>query len=179
MMMMNKMYTAATAALLSAVLLMVAVPGLANASTTSYETYTNQDYDFSIDYPSDWKEQETNLQQFGAVKFLAPDDTPGGIDISIMKVDPDMSLYEIATLNDESKTRQINMTNTTLTGFPAVEKIYYQYELAGVAKIKEALILNENNLDLISIRYVIEPGNFEYLPAFDYMLKSFKVGLNE
>ncbi|MGH9912000.1 MAG: PsbP-related protein [Nitrososphaeraceae archaeon] len=50
-------------------------------NTTEFESYTNSDYGFSIDYPSDWQEQESNLQEFEVVHFLSPDDIPGAINI--------------------------------------------------------------------------------------------------
>lgn len=164
-------------------MLVIFVLGLAKASTTSgeFETYTNEDYNITIEYPSDWEEQESNLQEYEVVHFLSPDDVPGAINIFIIKALPGMSLYDMATLdNDNSDNiRIINIINTTLAGFPAVEEVYYQYEFGATTKAKEALILNENNLDLIMIRYLTEPENFdEYLPAFDHMLQSFKIGVS-
>jgi len=43
--------------------LLIMLPGLANASTTSegFETYTNEDYGFSIEYPSNFDEYITAL----------------------------------------------------------------------------------------------------------------------
>jgi hypothetical protein len=48
-----------------------------------------------------------------------------------------MGLYDIANKSvEESDNRQINMTNTTIAGLPAVEKMYYQYEFGATATRK-------------------------------------------
>jgi hypothetical protein len=126
-------------------------------------------------------EQESSLQEYGVVNFLFGEEIPAAINIFIIEVLPSMVLYEMTNnLIEESEDyRHISNTNTTIGGMQAVERIYYQYEFGTTAKAKEALILNNDTLDLIMIRYLTEPENFEEnLPAFDHMLQSFKVGVN-
>ena len=124
--------------------LLIMIPGLANASTTSegFETYTNEDYGFSIEYPSNFQELESNLQEYQVVKFLANYDIPAAaLSIFIGKINPNMSLYEAANLTNGVSIRQISMTNTPVSGMPAVERVYYQYENDATAKIKGVYIL--------------------------------------
>ena len=67
------------------------------------------------------------------------------------------------------------MTNTTLSGIPAVERIYYLYYSGVTFKSLEVMALDSNN-DLISIHYLAEPAYFdEYIPIVNHMVDSFKI----
>ena len=144
--------------------------------TAGFHTYVNQDYDFSIDYPSNWEESERGLQEYEVVKFLSPDGTLGIVEIFIFSSEPSTNLYDLVDTAG-GNTRIISTVNTTIGGIPAVEQVYYQYESGITAKAKDALILRDNH-DFIQIRYQVEPEDFdESATIFDQMVDSFKMGL--
>jgi len=161
-------------------LLFVSSPALASSDeedTAEFETYTNSDYGFSIEYPSNWDAKESGLLEYEVVHFVSNDEP------AVMKVVigdksqfGNMSIYEFMDRAIEtSEGRLISKTNTTLMGLPAVEKISYKYPFGNTAKDIEVATFSGN--DMISLSYITQPGTFdEYLPQFRHMVDSFKLG---
>jgi hypothetical protein len=169
-----------TVALSTVLLLAFSFSNLANAQfAEGYETYTNEDYNFTIDYPSDWVIQESNLQPYQVVKFLTSENVPAAISIFMGKINQDMTLYQAANDTEGINIKLISMTNTTVgdTLMPAVKQTFYQYEFDKSVKVKKVHTLS--NQDLISIRYITELQDFEeYLQEFDHMVQSFRMGVS-
>jgi PsbP-like protein len=150
-----------------------------------FETYTNKDFNFSINYPQDWNAEERDLQPAQVVRFSYTD-YPSVVVISVFILDvsetrSNETLHEMVEKGLEYagiNVRLISMTNTTLSGLPAIEKVYYQYDNDVTGKSKEIVAFNDN--DLVTLFYTSPPGDYnEYIPIFDQMVQSFKLGINE
>jgi len=168
-------------------LLLFISPALASTEETEFETYINQDFNFSINYPSNWDVEEFDLQENDVVHFLPDENTEPVrvIKIAIMNLDllpmdyRNLTLQELVdtSIVNSGNSRTISMTNTTLSGYPAVERIYYLYFSGVSMKSYEIMALADNN-DIISIHYLAEPAYFdEFLPQMYEIIKSFKIGL--
>lgn len=164
---------------------------LAVSASIEFETYTNEDYDLSLDYPPDWNVVEENLPPYTAVSLQTDDSQKGTAEISVSVVSfpkSNRSFYEIERESGtntgaigDTTTRLIDKTNTTLAGFPAIQNTFYQYGFGASIKVMEIIAASNNtNNDWYNINYKSEPSNFDnHLPEFYQIVESFKVGLND
>lgn len=149
-----------------------------------FETYTNEDYGFSIDYPEDWEVREYDLQPIEVVNFVTTYEIgdPAMVQVFILDMktqsaNTNATLKELVDNGIESQkatSKQISRTNITIAGLPAEEKILYQYDYGSV-KALEAVTLTHDK-ELIAIHYLTEPQFFDdYLPTARQMVESFKL----
>jgi hypothetical protein len=164
---------------------MFLAPGLAFASSEDFETYTNQNYGFSIDYPSNWLAKEDQLQPNQIVIFH-PDpeefeELPSPATVSVWNLlwaDKTLNITEVDNeygTKDIVSTRLVSKNLTTLSGLPAIENTYYQYTETDNFKAREIFAIADN--EIFFVFYNTHPGYFdEYLPIVNQMVESFKVG---
>lgn len=158
-------------------------PNQAYAST-EFKTYTNEDYNFTIDYPSDWTIRESGLGPYEAVMFVSESDEPAVVKVALGFVSAateNMSIYEfdeeIVNIGKTSETKLITKSNTTLAGLPAIQYVYYQYGLGSSFKVLETSAISDEN-ELIAILYTTDPEYYDtHIPIVEHMTRSFKIGL--
>ena len=154
-------------------------------ASIEFETYTNADYNFSIDYPSDWIANEVNLQPKQIVIFHPdPDEyeaipSPAVVSVwNLLLTDKTLNVTEVDLqygTKDTADTRIVDKNLTTLSGFPAIENTYYDYGNNQNLKAKEIFALVDN--EIFFVFYNTHPGYFdEYLPIVNQMIRSFKIG---
>ncbi|MGI0042967.1 MAG: PsbP-related protein [Nitrososphaeraceae archaeon] len=161
---------------------------LASASSEEFETYSNEDFGFSIDYPSNWLAKEDRLQPNQIVIFhLDPEEfeelpSPATVSVwNLLWTGGNLSITEVDDeygTKDTVNTRLVSKNLTTLSGFPTVENIYYDYrnELNQDQNNKAMEIFAKTDNEIFFVFYIIHPGYFdEYLPEVNRMIESFKV----
>jgi hypothetical protein len=112
-----------------------------------FESYTNEDFKFTIAYPfDDWEPQETSLNEYEVVRFV-PKEPPAAVTMIYITdtTHTNKTLNELIDqgIEDPNNTgRYISRTNTTLSGLPAVQQVYYQYDY-GTVKSMETTTLTD------------------------------------
>jgi hypothetical protein len=161
---------------------------LVYASSEEFEIYTNEDYGFSIEYPSNWLAKEDSLQPNQVVIFHPDpdefDEIPSPATVSVwnlfMVTTSGMNISELDNehgTKDTPTTRLVSKNLTTLSGHPAMENTYYQYTETSNYKAKEIFTIANNETWFVF--YNTHPGYYnEYLPQVNQVVESFKVGPN-
>jgi hypothetical protein len=81
-------------------------------------------------------------------------------------------------LNNSEAVRLIELSNTTIAGYPAMQSTYYQSTYISNLKAMETTALTNNSAEQYTIRYITDPGYFNsHLPLVYEMIKSFKIGI--
>jgi len=143
---------------------------------TDLQTYTNEDFKFTINYPSDWETSEQDLIRYEIARFTPTEEPPAVVGVYIVDVSQtNETLTELINQGiEDSNNPQISKINTTLAGLPAVQQVYYQYDF-GTVKSMETTTLTDSN-KLLTVHYVTDPGTFdEYLPTVNQMIESFEL----
>jgi hypothetical protein len=143
---------------------------------TELQTYTNEDFKFTINYPSDWEPSELDLIKYEIARFTPTEEPRAVVGVYIYDAgETNKTLTELINEGIEySNNPQISKINTTLAGLPAVQQVYYQYDF-GTVKSMETTALTSSG-DLITLHYVTDPGTFdEYFPIVNQMIESFKL----
>jgi hypothetical protein len=157
----------------------------ASATSKEFETYSNEDFSFNIDYPSDWVAREDNLQPNQIVIFHPDpeefDELPSPATVSIWNLfwaDKTQNITEVDNeygTKDTVNTRLISKNLTTLSSLPAIENTYYDYTNGNNLKAREIFAIANN--EIFFVFYNTHPGYFdEYIPIVNQMVESFKVG---
>ena len=143
---------------------------------TELRTYTNEDFKFTINYPLDWEPSEHDLLKYEIARFTPTEGPPPVVMVYIYNVgETNKTLAEFIDKGvEDSDNRLISKVSTTLSGLPAFQLVYYQYD-TGTVKSMETTTLTDSN-DLITVHYVTDPGTFdEYLPIVNQMIESFEL----
>jgi hypothetical protein len=95
---------------------------IAQTNASTYLTYTNTDYGFTIKYPADWTIDDKNVSNYG-VKFTSPD-TQGGVLVNVTTLRPNET-----SLSGEEYAKHI--ISHSPPGFKALEFDTNTYFLSG------------------------------------------------
>ena len=138
--------------------LAVGIPDFTAYASTDFQTYTNEDYNFSIEYSSNWLAKEDHLQPNQIVIFHPDpeefdDEIPSPATVSVWNIFMDATkVKNISELDskygtkDTATTRLVSKNLTTLSGFPAIENIYYQYTETDNYKARETFAVANNEI---------------------------------
>jgi hypothetical protein len=124
-------------------------------SASGPKTYTNSEYGFTVDYPSDWKIQEGASNTI--VQFNGPtlDETGGKVNINIvneqlpasgnMTLDGYFKAAESQLAHDFENFAEITTQNITVSSLPAV-KMLYTFKSNGYQLKANQVYLTKNNV---------------------------------
>jgi PsbP-like protein len=163
----------------------------AGAQSESLLTYTNPDYGFNIQYPSDWTYTEyevpSNATIFSILSIVPPvsadPNLQTNLDIGIEYLQNPLSLDQyVRNTVDDYRTYYENFslisakTNATLSGMPAYELVY-TYNLNETERIAyEIGTIDKDTNTVYYISFYTEPSLFDqFFPTFQTVNDSFNL----
>lgn len=153
---------------------------------TLTKEYANQKCNISINYPSDWKFEETEDDPSGVLNFiveLQPNKEEGfnnvvGIELNDISSLSDRSFeairdFEEQTLSDLSEIVKVETSESTqIADYPA-QKIVYNELIAGDKKMEIFTVAFDREY---KITYDATSSYYDkYLPTLEEMIKTFKI----